>query len=142
MLNNRFFKTTNSFICIGADRQIMRKIIQHMHENLKIIHFFVSDTDSIDTETLTYFAHAAAHVHLKMVLHCADKYVRGRLRRALKGVPKGKWFHLSLNYKVHFALSDAKKLIVVDKDKIMLRETRFQVTTIQTIDMRTVEDKF
>ena len=142
MLDNRFFKTTNSFICIGIDKQITNQIRKNAHENLRIIHVFVNEPENADITSLSYYADMCDHAHVHMILHCPDKLVRAKMRKALKGIPKGKWFHMSLRYRMEFALSEAKKLFITEANRIVIRETKFQHSKLQVIEFAEQENLY
>ena len=95
----RFFKLTNTFICIDLTRQVVDLVNKHDHPALQVIHIFVRKPSKVDTKSLTVFAENAHERGIQIIVHCMHRKDRAELRKRLRGVPKGRWFHFTLTDK-------------------------------------------
>ncbi len=96
MRDNKYFRSTHAVVTINLDTKAIQEINKIKDPGLKIIHVFVTDINKVRIDALKVFAGTAPENRIKVVLHCLNKKVRFDLRKELKGVPKGKFFHTNL----------------------------------------------
>lgn len=100
MKSANLFRTAHS--AVTADFPASTAGIIRKHENeIDKIHAYVFNPENVDVPSLIRIAEkariASENGRRRMVIvHVFDKKDRATMKRALRGVPKGKWFHLNL----------------------------------------------
>ena len=117
-----YFRTSHAVITTD----LCRDAIAHINKNtgsIKKIHIFVFNPEKVNMKALSAFGkYCMEHKTIQTIIHCYNKKDRYILRKRLKNIPKGKYFHFNLRFRaMHFTLSPGTTLSV--------RKNRFDIRT-------------
>lgn len=112
-MKTKMFRTAHTIITIDLDTNTVNYINKN-DRSFNKIHIFVFNPDDIKINSLKIFAQAAKRrKNCKIIIHCFNAKDRFDLRKQLKGIKKGWWFHFNLmksRQSMIFALSPNKFL--------------------------------
>lgn len=114
MIQKNIFRTAHAVITIDLPNSAVNYINEN-DKSIKKIHIFVFDPKNIKIRSLEAFANCARRRGQIVIVHCFSREDRSFLRKKLKGVPKGEWFHFNLlnpNKGMTFSLSRMHKLFI------------------------------
>ena len=99
MIFNTVIKTGhNTVIALDLDRKTAAEINAIRDENVQKLHVFVTDINKVDISTLRAFGKRAAEKKdVRVIIHCVHKGVAKELKKHVKDIEKGKWFHFTYN---------------------------------------------
>ena len=122
MLNNRFYKLSNTFICIDFDKEMAQKINEEDHVALTTIHiFYFRHFTAVDS--IKVMSEECRKRNIKMIIHCENKKKRNELRKLLKGIQKDKYFHLSAKGRpISFQINPYSNIVIDPIGSVVIRE--------------------
>ena len=123
MKSANLFRTARAVVTADFTPAAARTVMKHEKEIDKI-HVYVFNPENLDVKSLLRVAEKARidseNGRRRMaIVHVFDKKDRATVKRMLRGVPKGKWFHLNLVKNSGTAYSLAPDhMIIVRKNRI------------------------
>lgn len=135
MTTNKFYKSSNSFLCINFPQKMGELIATSYHSSLKSIHIMIFDINDISIKTLEGIIPICKRKKIHLIIHCFNRYDKNQLRMKLKKIKKDNYFHFQLTRTFIFSFSVEKQLIVKYKH-LQLIKTNLDSSEIQEVTFK------